>query len=246
MPNRILKESITTSDTIDRLSAFEETMFYRLIVTADDYGRFDARPQILKARLYPLKKDVREKQIMVALRKICSVELAFLYTVDGKPFGQIESWDRHQQIRAKKSKCPAPAGDLQASDIICNQMISDDIRCTRNPIQSEYESESESDPCVCQEDMDGDKSRRGPSVFEVMAWCRSNGLKMDNPDKFVAYHEMTGWRSRGEKVDWHAAARYWCLNREKNDAPLFGDDPEIAARVAEDVRKYEALRASGG
>ena len=47
MPNRIIKETICTSDTIERLTPFEETFFYRLIVNCDDYGRMDARPAIL-------------------------------------------------------------------------------------------------------------------------------------------------------------------------------------------------------
>ena len=140
VPNRILKESICTSDNIERLSAFEETVFYRLIVNVDDYGRIDARPKLLSAKLFPLK-DIRAAQIESALRALTSAELVTLYTVDGKPFLQMNTWDRHQQIRAKKSKCPAP--DEQSASI-CYQLISNDIKCPRNPIQSESESESES------------------------------------------------------------------------------------------------------
>ena len=47
MPNRLIKESVCTSDNLDRLSWFEEAMFFRLIVNCDDYGRMDARPAIL-------------------------------------------------------------------------------------------------------------------------------------------------------------------------------------------------------
>jgi len=136
MPNRILKESICTSDEIDRLSAFQETVFYRLIVSCDDYGRMDARPKILASKLFPLK-DIRAAQIEDALRALTSAELVTLYEVDGKPFLQMKTWDRHQQIRAKKSKFPAPSGGMIAHDINCNQMISDDSKCPRNPIQSE-------------------------------------------------------------------------------------------------------------
>ena len=35
MPNRIIKETICTSDTIDLLNAEEERLFYRLLVNAD-------------------------------------------------------------------------------------------------------------------------------------------------------------------------------------------------------------------
>lgn len=62
MPNRILKESICTSDTLDELTWMEEVFWYRLIVNCDDYGRFDARPAILRSRLFPLKSSVTEKK----------------------------------------------------------------------------------------------------------------------------------------------------------------------------------------
>lgn len=48
MPNRIIKDGICANEQIDRLTAFEETFFYRLIVNVDDYGLMDGqrlRPQ---------------------------------------------------------------------------------------------------------------------------------------------------------------------------------------------------------
>ena len=55
MPNRILKESVCTSDSIYALTWFEECLFYRLIVNCDDFGRFDGRVAVIKNRLFPLK-----------------------------------------------------------------------------------------------------------------------------------------------------------------------------------------------
>ena len=136
MPNRIIKESICTSENIDQLSAFNETVFYRLIVNVDDYGRIDARPKLLSAKLFPLK-DVRTSQIEDALQKLTSAELVTLYEVDGKPFLQMNTWDKHQTIRAKKSKCPSPENGKITSEIICKQMQADECKCPRNPIQSE-------------------------------------------------------------------------------------------------------------
>ena len=136
MPNRILKESICTSDNIDQLTAFQETMFYRLIVNCDDYGRMDARPKILAARLFPLK-EIRTNQIEDALRALSLAELVILYTVDEKPFLQMTTWNRHQQVRAKVSKFPAPDDGIITSDINCKQVQADDSKCPRNPIQSE-------------------------------------------------------------------------------------------------------------
>ena len=138
MPNRILKESVCCSENVDALSWFQEAFFYRLIVNCDDYGRMDARPKVLSSKLFPLK-DVRTNQIVDALRALSSAELVILYEKDGHPFLQMKTWDRHQTIRAKKSKFPAPDDDckqMNADDFNCKQMKSDESKCSRNPIQS--------------------------------------------------------------------------------------------------------------
>jgi hypothetical protein len=157
MPNRIIKESICTSDTIDRLSWFEEAMFYRLIVNCDDYGRFDGRIPVIKSRLFPLKASITDKAVADAIDKLSTVGLVMPYEWDGKPTLQLVTWDRHQSVRNKRSKYPAYDGSDQttASDNVqlissacnCKQLISDASNCSRNPIQSntiQSESESES------------------------------------------------------------------------------------------------------
>lgn len=142
MPNRILKESICTSDNINALSPFHETVFYRLIVNCDDYGRMDARPKILSSKLFPLK-DVKPSQIEDALRALISSDLVVLYEANGKPYLQMKTWDLHQRIRAKKSKYPPPDSNvltndsnMLTNDSTCCQMTADDNICVRNPIQS--------------------------------------------------------------------------------------------------------------
>ncbi len=161
MPNRIIKESICTSEEIDQLTPFQEIMFYRLIVNCDDYGRMDARAKILKSKLFPLR-DARIDQIEAALDALASAELVILYEVDGKPFLQMKTWDRHQRVRAKVSKYPAPADACCQMTANRSQMTANendapqnaDIRA-RNPIQSESQSESETGNTHAHEEDDG-------------------------------------------------------------------------------------------
>ena len=144
MPNRILKESICRSDTIDQLSWFEEVLFYRLIVACDDYGRFDGRPAIIRGTCFPLK-DITCKSIADALQKLTSVGLVREYYVQGRPYLQMVTWGDHQQMRAKKSKYPSEEGNCEnliSSDINCNQKNTNDCNSPRNPIQSYSESYS--------------------------------------------------------------------------------------------------------
>ena len=131
MPNRIIKESICTSETIDRLSPFQETAFVRLIVNCDDFGRFFGNPKIVSSRLYPLR-DVTPEEMENALETLRNVGLITRYVVDGKPYIQVNTWAEHQQTRAAKSKYPAVGdGQIQPVPGNCNQMISNDIKCSR-------------------------------------------------------------------------------------------------------------------
>lgn len=160
MPNRILKETICTSDDINALTHFEEVVFYRLIVTVDDYGRFDARLPILKARLFPLKPDVTLKNIETAISKLVSVGLVSLYTVEGDPFLRLPAWSKHQRLRKTKAKFPAPeeadgnmgsaadCGDLPQPAATCGnlrQPAASGGSRTRPRAHTESESESESE-----------------------------------------------------------------------------------------------------
>ena len=171
MPNRILKESICTSENIDQLSPWAEIAFYRLMVNCDDYGRMDARTKILKARLFPLK-DSSESDVQSWLKEIADADLITLYQHDGKPYLQMKTWDRHQQVRAKRSKYPSP------DESTYNQMISDDIKCPRNPIQSLSESESlsESKPLVDDDDAKATQTEQN----RVLDAAEDAGFKMSN------------------------------------------------------------------
>jgi len=137
MPNRILKDSICTSPNIDALSREAEVFFYRLLVQCDDYGRMDARPAILRAKCYPLQVDtVSQDDIRRWFAELVCAELIIPYHAQGGDYLQMRTWERHQQIRAKRSKYP----DMIASDINCNHVLADAPVIQSNPIQSESES----------------------------------------------------------------------------------------------------------
>lgn len=142
MPNRIIKESICTSETIDALSWFEEVFFYRLIVNCDDYGRIDARPAILKSNLFPLNDGVTKSQIEKAVNALATAGLVDLYEVDGKPYLQLSKWSKHQRLRNSREKYPAPDEScLRQSAASCGECSQD---AARAGAESESQSESES------------------------------------------------------------------------------------------------------
>ena len=112
MPNRILKESVKRCDQIDQLSWFEEVVFYRLILTADDYGCIDGRSVLLKNELFPTRDNVTKKSVEDAISKLASVGLLCKYTVNGKPYLFFPTWEKHQRLRSKHRKYPEPPAEV--------------------------------------------------------------------------------------------------------------------------------------
>lgn len=115
MPNRILKETICTSPEIHELTPEEETLFYRLIVKCDDFGRFDARPKIVRGMALPLR-DVSEGTIQGWLDKLEEVGLIKRYVVDGLPYLQLVTWHKHQKVRTPREKYP-PSPELVPGEV---------------------------------------------------------------------------------------------------------------------------------
>ena len=239
MPNRILKESICTSDSIDSLSWFEEVLFYRLMVSCDDYGRFDGRASIIKNRLFPLKENLTIKGVSAAINTLARNGLVALYEFEGKPYLYLPTWNEHQNIRAKKSKYPSPDESVNTSEIICNQMRSDASKCSRNPIQSNPNPNPNTNtkkPAVAK--------FAPPTVEEVKAYCqeRKNSI---NPQAFVDYYDATGWvQGKGKPIkDWKATVRTW----ENRDMPKRSNGPAYTApseaQIEESKKDMERMRA---
>jgi hypothetical protein len=110
-PNRIIKESIGASETLAFVTADEERHFWRLVVQADDFGRFDARPHVIRSRAYSamldqVDEDESERRTLVLAQE--SVDLIRLYSADGRRYGYFSTWDKHQRGRATTSKWPEP------------------------------------------------------------------------------------------------------------------------------------------
>ena len=209
MPNRIIKESICTSDSVDQLTWFEECLFYRLIVNCDDYGRYDGRAAIIKNRLFPLKEEVLTlTEVSNALQSLVRANLAVVYTVGNRPYIQLKTWEAHQSIRAKKSKYPSPedgnSTHLEADEINCNQLYANVPVIQSNPIQSESNTKEVQR-----------KRFTPPSFEEVKAYCeeRKNGI---DPQAFIDFYTSKGWKIGKETMkDWQAAVRTWERREDK-------------------------------
>ena len=219
MPNRILKENICVSDDIDRLTWFQEVLFYRLLVNCDDFGRMDGRISVIMSKLFPLKdRNHLQADVVNGIQLLADANMIQLYMSHGKPYISVTNWKNHQNIRAKKSKYPEPEEFVNTFDINCNHMISHVPVIQSNPIRNSY-SYSESNPISMGEKEEGVGEANEPrakvtrftppTVEEVETFCKENMYTID-AQKFVDYYTSNGWIVGKTKMkDWKATVRGW-------------------------------------
>jgi len=116
MPTRYLKPGICDSEAIDRCSPIAETLFYRLLVNVDDYGRLDARPAVVRSKCFPLKDSLNNNDVLNLLKELQESGLILIYKSNNCSYIQMLKWDNVP--RSKESKCPAYDDD-------CIQMYTD-------------------------------------------------------------------------------------------------------------------------
>ena len=113
--SRMIRKGFVDSDRVSRLESwFTECFYHRLLLVADDYGFYDARPAYLRAQLFCTKLDkVREADVSRALLECERAGLVRLYEVDSKPYLEIL---RYGQRRDKtKPKWPTPPDFAEVS-----------------------------------------------------------------------------------------------------------------------------------
>jgi hypothetical protein len=175
MPNRIVREGLVESEAVNTLSCEGERFFSRLLLKADDYGRYHAHPQLLKAHLFPLKPEITVGDISRWVAECQKADIVWAYEADGKRYLCIPKF--RQRLRLKNpSKFPAPprqthpchvpnarpADDGHASDVC--PTYDADATDTRPP-----EAGSESEKCKREERSESGK-RNAPTLEEALAY----------------------------------------------------------------------------
>lgn len=172
MPTRLIREGILTSDSVNSLSPQDEVFYRRLMSIVDDYGRYDARPAILRAQLFSLQLDrIRESDVVRGLAACEKASLIRCYEVEGKQYLQLEKFG--QQVRAKSSKWPDPPAD----DNGCKQMRAD----------------AHLDEDVC-EDEDEGACDRGGNLSDALVFPLGSDC-LDTPEFRAQWDEWLAYRT---------------------------------------------------
>lgn len=114
MPNRMLSGEVARSESLSRVSMEAELTFLHLVSVADDYGRFDGRPTVLLASLFPTRiEQVSHEALARWLSELEGEGLIRWYEVDGRRYLELPGWPKHQRLRSSKPKYPEPVKTRQ-------------------------------------------------------------------------------------------------------------------------------------
>lgn len=218
MPNRIIKESCRTSETLDKLTDGAERMFWRLTTVADDFGRFECNPSVLLANCFPLRVDnLKIGKIKAWFSELMECGLVTTYAVNGKQLAFFNTWDTHQRRRAQQSKYPPPS-----SDNICCQPPSNASESSIRGIEESRNRGIDTGARAA-----GKTKTAYPEDFKpsdrLIEWCSKQHVPDLTPhlEAFRDYHVSHGSRF----LDWEAAFRTWIRNASKFGRINSGTDP---------------------
>lgn len=141
MGNRMIKDSIRTSKTVNAMTDFQFRVWVYLITYVDDYGRGSADPELIKGLVFPRRKRLSESDIEKALAELAGMGCISLYDVDGESYFYFPNWGKHQRIQTKKSKYPSPENGVPRNSTVIHGESRPETKPNRNQIETETEDE---------------------------------------------------------------------------------------------------------
>lgn len=107
MPNRILRDW-TDSAKFEGLSAEAERLFGRLLMKADDYGRYHSTPKLVVAGCFPLNDDVTPADVTLWLAELEAKRLTIGYRTGQRGYVAIVNF--RQRLKRSVPKFPPMDG----------------------------------------------------------------------------------------------------------------------------------------
>lgn len=205
MGNRMIKESIRTSKSVNELSDFEFRAWVYLITYVDDYGRGSADPELLKGLVFTRRKGITEETICKTLSSLATKGMINLYDVGGESFFCFPNWGDHQRVQQKRSRFPEPIpqekikGHGKPRKSTVSHGESPPELETETELETELETETEEEP---------QESSAAPVPFEkirslwnetCLSLSKANGI---NGERRVSLSAR--WKNHPE-IDWWKA-----------------------------------------
>ena len=136
---REIKPGFFKNEELGEVEPLARLFFAGLWCWADKAGRFEDRPKKLKADILPYDNCDGED----LMRQLVAHGFIIRYEVDGKHYGQIVNWKKHQSPHPAEATSNIPAPDVQPESnllVSCNEVTDNlpapDVQLDKNPIPS--------------------------------------------------------------------------------------------------------------
>jgi hypothetical protein len=223
MPTRLIREGINDSRAVNALSEPAEVLYRRLMSIVDDYGRYEADPDLIRARCFPRQLDRWKVERVAKYLNECSTEihgespLVTVYSVGLRKYLQINNFGQRLQA---KSKFPAPEDGTRKDAKMDDSQKSTVNHGEKPPSRSRSRSRISESESGVQGGSEHTTASRGSRLrietlpAEWAEWCQSElGWAPGRTESvFPAFRDW--WISKagngGIKLDWFATWRNWC------------------------------------
>lgn len=265
MPSRVIRGEINESESLAQVSVHADLTFRALLVAVDDYGRFDARPNKLKAALFPMRDEVSAEIVLGWVGELAALPdpPVVLYEVDGRPYLHLPNWEKHRGKgrRASESRYPEPPTEGAGKSRETSGTPGTSATCAGDPRKS---AESPGDPPVGRGTRDEKRGTRdvgrerprkraktaAPAALDdeqlaqVIRWCREKhpGWAQHVTQQVEA---CLDWhRGKGNThADWVATCRTWirrAAEEHPTGPPRSGSGGRASAGEARAERERQA------
>jgi hypothetical protein len=119
---RMIYWKISYCKQLVRCSLFAQLLFTWLIPNADDLGRLEGDPEVIKGMIFPYHK-ITPKQIGNALTELHREGLIIWYQINESRYIQIPNFTIYQKLRKDReysSDYPEPDSDMTSHDMTCH------------------------------------------------------------------------------------------------------------------------------
>lgn len=227
MPARVIRGEINSSESLAQVSIGADLCFRALLVAVDDYGRADARPQVLKATLFPMRDAATPSKIAGWIGELAALPdpPLILYSVDGRPYLQLTGWERHRGKgrRASESRFPEVTRDA-TQGIRGDPRKSED--CTGDPpVGRGTRDEKRGTRDVGRERPRTRGKTAAPAALDdeqlgnLIRWCREKHPRWADHVSTEVDACLDWHRGKGNlHADWVATCRTW-IRRAAEDRP---------------------------
>ncbi|MGL5511671.1 MAG: DnaD domain protein, partial [Sporomusa sp.] len=129
-----IKPGFFKNEELGEIEPLARLFFAGLWCWADRMGRFEDRPKKLKADILPYDNCDGEN----LMRQLEEHGFVIRYEVNGKRYGQIVNWKKHQSPHPAEAVSNIPAPDQQPESnlqVSCNE-VTDNLKATENNLQA--------------------------------------------------------------------------------------------------------------